>query len=96
MKPNLQWNHTQMEQIFSAFQTDYVGLLSHIENSFLRNVWTYIFNSTYYVEWASKDFLMSSLLDKRKILAEKIIQFIKNDKSINQIHIKEFIDKWNV
>ena len=96
--PKLKFNFEQIRKITQGFQNDYLRLLNQIENSFLTNVWNYIFSTHHYAEWAQKDFLMSSLLKENMKTAKKIIDFLESDKTIDltEPYIKEFIEKWKL
>jgi len=96
IKPKLKYSYEQIKKISEGFQKDYLRLLNHIESSFLRNVWLYFFDTTYYAEWAQKNYLMKNLLEKNMESAKGIIEFLEDDKTIDlsQSKIKKFIDKW--
>lgn len=96
LQPKIQYDYERMNEIAKSFQKDFPRLLEHIENSFLNDVWMYIFDSKYYAEWATKDYLMNHLFDKIHDSATKIIKFTTVDKTINlnEPYIKEFIEKW--
>lgn len=95
--PRLQNNYEHIKNNGEIIRKDYARLLSHIEHSFLKDILDYVFDTSYYAEWAQRDYLMNDLRFKRMKLAKKIIKFLQKDKSINikEGYIKEFIDKWN-
>jgi len=96
LKPLLKSNYDHMKNFNELFQKDYLRLLNHIENSFLKNVWDYFFKSYYYAEWAQKDYLMNNLMVERMKAAQKIINFLENDNTIDitEPNIKKFITRW--
>jgi len=92
LEPNLKKLHT-----YHIDFTKDIPIFSHyLHDSILRDIVHYYLNSNLYVEWLMENHIENSCMDERKNLAENIIKYLKEDRSIDKEEksIKEFIDKW--
>jgi len=83
LKEDLKSDVVEFEKGYNSFLENYRSYITYIESSFLKNVIEYFWTTLYFSSWALKDSLLPNLLVKRIKLAEKIIDFVENDKSID-------------
>ena len=95
LKENLKSDVVEIEKGYNSFLENYRSYITYIESSFLKNVIEYFWTTWYFSIWALKDTLQPELLVKRIKLAEKIINFVENDKSVDleEPTIKDFLQE---
>lgn len=96
LKEDLESSFKRMQDIYQNYRVDRVLYERYFHHDFIRNIDLYYWGTNYYVEWLFKGVTVSSSIDNRKNRAEKIIDYLKKDGSINKKpeKIKNFIDKW--
>ena len=96
VKENLKLQIENMKSISETFSKENSIFMNYVHSSFLRNILHYYWTSLYYADWTLGNAPIQSSLEKRKELAQKIIEYVQKDDLINTYSkmIKEFIDKW--
>lgn len=96
IKPMLQGALGRMRDQYKTFLKDYHIYLNYLHDSFLRDVYSYYITTTYYSELLLNGENHYSIGVKRKSEAEKIIEYVQKDRSVNKNtkEINEFITDW--
>lgn len=96
VKTDLRPTVENLYKVNEQLREDYKIFENYIHANFLRDVSLYIFNTSYFAEWALKDAPLPSCMIKRMDYAKKIIKYVESDNSIDTKYqsIDSFIKRW--
>jgi len=98
LRKNFALDFENMRKVHKNFIEDRTFYEKYFHHSFIRDIDQYFWQTNYYVEWLFKNVIISGCMDDRKNNAEKIIDYIQSDKTIdkNSENVRNFMNKWNL
>ncbi len=94
---DLEGTYKQMKYHYDNFFADKILHERYFHHDIIREMDLYFWNGLYYVEWLRKGGVhVSSCIDSRKNIADKIIKYVEKDSSfkIQGEKIKKWIEDW--